>query len=167
MAPSMTQRRYPKRKRATVNYEIDQSVDGDLDLEDDGNVSEELGEDSTASASSANSINAQHRDAITVAEVDSEFEDATFGSRRIKKVGHSLEFHSHKLLMSNSVKSFRSPRPSLNPGSSVLPSSSRSDSCKPSPRLDEALRLFLVLPESPLISDCASMPLQLPLPDLC
>lgn len=131
MAPNETQDRYPKRKRATVNYEIDHSIDGDLDLEDDGNVSEELGEDSTISAGSANSTNAQHRDTITVPEVDSEIEDATFGSRRVKKVGYTSALHPHKLLTPNSVKSSRSPRPSLNPGSSVLPNSSRSDSCEP------------------------------------
>lgn len=79
MPPKVTRDRYPKRKRAPVNYEIDLSIDGDLDLEDDGNVSEELGEDS------------QHG-TVAIAEVedevDSEIEDATFGSRRIiKKVG--------------------------------------------------------------------------------
>ncbi|KAK7729304.1 hypothetical protein SLS63_006177 [Diaporthe eres] len=86
MAPKVKPSRYPKRKRAEVNYEIDMSIDGDLDLEDAGYFSEELGEDSTASASSAHS---QRPDAVAEVEVDSEFEDATFGSRRIKKVGNS------------------------------------------------------------------------------
>ncbi|KAL2276072.1 hypothetical protein FJTKL_01358 [Diaporthe vaccinii] len=82
MAPKVKPSRYPKRKRAEVNYEIDLSIDGDLDLEDAGYISEELGEDSTASASSTHS---QQPDAAAEVEVDSEFEDATFGSRRIKK----------------------------------------------------------------------------------
>lgn len=86
MAPKVKPSRYPKRKRAEVNYEIDLSIDGDLDLEDAGYFSEELGEDSTASASSTHS---QRPDAVAEVEVDSEFEDATFGSRRIKKVGNS------------------------------------------------------------------------------
>lgn len=126
--------RYPKRKRAEVNYEVDMSIDGDLDLEDDGYFSEELGEDSSASA---NPTTAQQPD--TAAEVDSEFEDATFGSRRTKKVGRTPHFASHNLLTQNSVRSLRSPRPSPNPRSSVLPSSSHSGSCKPFPRLSEAI----------------------------
>lgn len=132
MAPKVKPSRYPKRKRAEVNYEIDLSIDGDLDLEDAGYFSEELGEDSTASASSTHS---QQPDAAAEVEVDSEFEDATFGSRRIKKVGSTLRSASHNLLMSNSVKSLRSPRQNLNPRPSLLPSSNRSDSCKPSPCL--------------------------------
>ncbi|KAG6358394.1 hypothetical protein INS49_014278 [Diaporthe citri] len=82
MPPKVTQDRYPKRKRAEVNYEIDLSIDGDLDLEDAGYFSEELGEDSTASASSTTP---QQPNAVTTVEDDSEFEDATFGSRRTKK----------------------------------------------------------------------------------
>lgn len=124
MPPKVTKDRYPKRKRADVNYEIDLSIDGDLDLEDNGYFSEELGEDSTASA---NSTTAQQPDTVTIVEDDSEFEDATYGSRRIKKVGSSPRLDFHSLLMSNSAKSLRSPRPSLNPRPSLLPSSCRSD----------------------------------------
>lgn len=136
MAPKVEQDRYPKRKRAAVNYEIDQSVDGDLDLEDDGNLSEELGEDSSASA---DSTNAQQAAAVTTFETDSEFEDATFGSRRIKKVSFTVRFASHNPLTSNSVKSLRNPRPGFRPSPSRLPSSSRSGSCKPSSRLAGAI----------------------------
>lgn len=138
MAPKVTPSRYPKRKRAEVNYEIDLSIDGDLDLEDNGYFSEELGEDSTASAKSTA---AQQPDTIAEVEVDSEFEDATFGSRRIKKVGRTSRSALRNLLMSNSVRSLRSPRPSLNPRSSLLPSSSRSDLCTSSPRRSEVLVL--------------------------
>lgn len=151
MAPKVQQHRYPKRKRAAVNYEIDQSIDGGLDLEDDGNISEELGEDSSASA---NSTSAQQTDATITFETDSEFEDATFGSRRTKKVSFNLRFASHSLLTSNSVRSLRRPRPSCNPRPSVPPSSSRSDSCKPS-RLAEvvvSLRLCMVHSESRFLS---------------
>lgn len=141
MAPKVDQDRYPKRKRAAVNYEIDQSMDGDLDLEDDGNLSEELGEDSSASA---NPTKAQQTAAVTTFDTDSEFEDATFGSRRIKKVSLTLRFASHSPLTSNSEKSLRGPRPGFHPSPSLLPSSSRSDSCKPSSRLPEVI-VFLWL----------------------
>ena len=89
MAPSATQRRYPKRKRAAVNYEIDQSIDGDLDLEDDGNISEELGEDDSAATepdAPAGAVNPEPVEMVAVIEVDSEYEDQTYGSRKIKKV---------------------------------------------------------------------------------
>lgn len=104
MASTVNQSRYPKRKRIDVNYEIDLSIDGDLDLEDDGNVSEELGEESS---SSADSTSVQQHDAVSVVEDDSEFEDATFGSRKIlKKVDRTLPpSKSHNSLTSNSVKS--------------------------------------------------------------
>lgn len=103
MAPNVTERRYPKRKRAEVNYEVDQGIDGDLDLEDDRNTSEELGEDVPAPASAANSANARQPDPVV--EVDSEFEDATFGSRKIKKVSGVLRPHPDTLLTSNSARS--------------------------------------------------------------
>lgn len=150
MAPKVQQDRYPKRKRAAVNYEIDQSIDGDLDLEDDGYLSEELGEDSSASA---DSTSAQQTDAAITFETDSEFEDATFGSRRTKKVSFTFRFASHSLLTSNSVGSLRRPRPSCNPRPSVPRSSSRSDSCKPS-RLAEVIvnpRLYMTHFESQLL----------------
>lgn len=131
MAPDVTKPRYPKRKRAEVNYEIDLSIDGDLDLEDDRNVSEELGEDVPAPASAANPANARQPDPIV--EVDSEFEDATFGSRKVKKVGDFLRPDPHALLTSNSARSSRGPR------RSSFPSSSRSDSCKPIPHSSDAL----------------------------
>lgn len=104
MASTVNQSRYPKRKRVDVNYEIDLSIDGDLDLEDDGNVSEELGEDDS---SSADPTSVQQHNAVSIVEDDSEFEDASFGSRKIlKKVGRTLppsKFHNS--LTPNSVKS--------------------------------------------------------------
>lgn len=96
MAANVSQGRYPKRNRAAVNYEIDQSVDGDLDF-DDGNISEELGEGSPVSAGSNAPValaNAHQPDAATPVEDDSELEDATFGSRKTKKVWPPLSlFH--------------------------------------------------------------------------
>ncbi|KAH8751606.1 hypothetical protein F5883DRAFT_207661 [Diaporthe sp. PMI_573] len=81
--------RYPKRKRAEIDYDVDKSFVDVPDLDDDGYFSEELGEDSTISASSyfpAAAASAPQTNTITVVEVDSEYEDATFGSRKkIKK----------------------------------------------------------------------------------
>lgn len=133
MAPKVNQSRYPKRKRADVNYEIDLSIDGDLDLDADGYVSEELGEESS---SSVDTTNAHQHELVCVEEDNSEFEDATFGSRRIpKKVSHKLlPFHSHNSLKAHSVKSLRSSRPGPKPRSSLPSSSSHSDSCKSSLR---------------------------------
>lgn len=125
MAPKVDQSRYPKRKRADVNYEIDLSIDGDLDLENDGYISEELGEESS---SSVDTTNAHQHELVSVEEDNSEFEDATFGSRRIpKKVGHTLvPFHPHNSLTANSAKSSRSSRPRPKPSPSLPPSSSHS-----------------------------------------
>lgn len=106
MAPTVTKDRYPKRKRATIDYDVEKSFADVSDLEeedeDDGYHSEELGEDSTnsggsnssgaagASASAQASKTATATATATVApnvdDHDSEYEDATFGSRRkIKK----------------------------------------------------------------------------------
>ncbi|POS69744.1 hypothetical protein DHEL01_v211860 [Diaporthe helianthi] len=94
MAPAATKDRYPKRKRATIDYNLDKSFAdvSDLDDEDDGYHSEELGEDSTLSAGSNASgaaAGAQASQTVTVAlnvvDVNSEDEDGTFGSRRKPK----------------------------------------------------------------------------------
>lgn len=91
--------RYPKRKRATVDYDVDKSFAdvSDLEDEDDGYYSEELGEDSPISVGSNTSgaASAQASEAVAVSvnvdDHDSEYEDATFGSRKkLKKVGLAL-----------------------------------------------------------------------------
>lgn len=138
MAPSVAQvGRYPKRKRAEVNYDLEQSFVDLSDPEDVGYFSEELGEDSADPASPhtpATAASAHHEDSITVAENDSEYEDATFGSRKIiKKVRITLRVGAcHSLTRVHSARLF------VNPRQSVLPSSCRSDSCKPFLRLPQS-----------------------------
>ncbi|KAG8158319.1 hypothetical protein KVR01_012080 [Diaporthe batatas] len=97
MAPAVTKARYPKRKRATVDYDVDKSFADVSELEDeeDGYHSEELGEDSTVSDGSNNAAGAaggaggaQPSKTVTTTpsvddhDHDSEYEDATYGSRR-------------------------------------------------------------------------------------
>jgi hypothetical protein len=96
--------RYPKRKRAEIDYDVDKSFVDVPDLDDDGYFSEELGEDSIISASSyfpAAAASAPQTNTITVVEVDSEYEDATFGSRKkTKKVCLALRFGPRSSLIS-------------------------------------------------------------------
>lgn len=131
MAPSVTQQgRYPKRKRAKVNYDVEQSFVDVSDLEDDGYFSEELGEAAPGSPHTpANASSAHQADSITVVEIDSEYEDATFGSRKIlKKVCITLRVGAcNSLTRVHSARSFAF----IHPRPSALPSSCRSDSCKP------------------------------------
>ena len=101
---TLAKSRYPKRKRAEIDYDVDKSFVDVPDLDDDGYFSEELGEDSTIFASSyfpAAGASAPPTNTITVVEVDSEYEDATFGSRKkIKKVCLALRFGPRNSLIS-------------------------------------------------------------------
>lgn len=97
MAPAVTKNRYPKRKRAIIDYDVEKSFVDVADSEGagDGNESEDLGEEEPAIPASSHAASAassaQPSNTVTVSvfegDHDSEYEDATFGSRRkIKKV---------------------------------------------------------------------------------
>lgn len=80
------QGRYPKHKQPEINYNVDQSFVNLSDFEDDGHISEELGEESNAPVSpytSASAARAYQEDLVTVVEVDSAYEDAMFGSCKV------------------------------------------------------------------------------------
>lgn len=156
MAPTVTKDRYPKRKRATIDYDVEKSFADVSDLEeedeDDGYHSEELGEDSTnsggsnssgaagASASAQASKTATATATATVApnvdDHDSEYEDATFGSRRkIKKVCLALPtIPRNSLIRVYSARLWAGLGADSNPSPSLRPSSCPSDSCELSSR---------------------------------
>jgi hypothetical protein len=102
-APEKDTSRYPKRKRAQVDYDVEKSFADFSDDEDHGGyVSEELGNDWAVSdtalppSGAANSPKADDLIAVFKVEVDSEYEDATFGSRKkTKKVWCPLLIGCH------------------------------------------------------------------------
>lgn len=80
MATNPTASRYPKRRRTVVNYHVEIDIDSN---EDEAEVSEELGEDVTTPPSNAAT---SAKDESDHEDDESEAEDATYGSRRSKKV---------------------------------------------------------------------------------
>ncbi|KAI3393298.1 hypothetical protein diail_4480 [Diaporthe ilicicola] len=84
MATNATQGRYPKRKRAAVNYNQNLSANNnDLDFDDDGSdegATAAAGSDNIAAPAVASQPNADAN-----SEADSELEDATFDPRKTKK----------------------------------------------------------------------------------
>lgn len=80
MAANGTTARYPKRRRNIVNYHIDHAIDVD---EDEAELSEELGEEVTTSPED---VTSPANDESDHDEMESEAEDATYGSRKSKKV---------------------------------------------------------------------------------
>lgn len=85
MAANGTAARYPKRRRTIVNYHVDHAIDLD---EDEAELSEELGEDATTSSKD---VTAPVDDKSDHDEIESELEDATYGSRKSNKVCLSIK----------------------------------------------------------------------------
>ncbi|ROW07209.1 hypothetical protein VMCG_03760 [Cytospora schulzeri] len=79
MATNGTEARYPKRRRNVVNYHVNIDIDTN---EDEAELSEELGEDVMTSLNDSTTL---VKDEPDHEEDESEAEDATYGSRKLKK----------------------------------------------------------------------------------
>lgn len=150
MAANVTQGRYPKRSRAAVNYNVEKlSTDNDIDLGDGDAGEDSIAADGTSgttvvaaakqsgadangdSDSSLSSIeSANSLEELEALEALSELEDATYGSRKTKKVCHTLSYSPESELTVSSRDSLRRRRPNLDPWSSALTRSYHSDSCE-------------------------------------
>lgn len=80
MEANGTAARYPKRRRNLVNYDVDHAL---AIVEDEAEPSEEHGQEATAPAED---LTAPANDESDHDEIESEVEDATYGSRKSKKV---------------------------------------------------------------------------------